>query len=182
MTDAEKSKTGRRRLARKVALAALFLYEAGDKMSPESAFDLFCKNFGPIEDQDLVLDCEASEFRRIMPFVKDLFFGVTSNREEIDRNLAAASEHWRLDRMSRVDRNVMRMALYEMLFRDDIPLKVSLNEAIDLGKDFGAEDSGAFINGILDRVHHSLTGEEAAPPAETGPLTEALEKRGSPKG
>jgi len=62
------------------------------------------------------------------------------------------SRNWRLSRMSCVDRNIMRIAVYEMLFCSDIPAKVSINEAIDIGKKYGTEESGAFINGILDSV------------------------------
>jgi len=75
---------------------------------------------------------------------------------QIDSMIAKFSSNWKLGRMSRVDRNALRIAVYEMLFCDDIPFKVSINEAIDLGKTFGSEESGAFINGILDSIRCAL--------------------------
>lgn len=85
-------------------------------------------------------------------FFEKLVLGVTLHREEIDRLIVGASQHWRLHRMPVVDRNILRIAVYEMLYCGDIPPKVSINEAIDLGKTYGSEESGAFINGILDHV------------------------------
>jgi N utilization substance protein B len=85
-------------------------------------------------------------------FVQRIVEGVHSNREEIDRLIAKHAEHWRLDRMDWVDKSILRMGVFELLFCDDIPVKVAMNEAVDLGKKFGAEESGAFINGILDKI------------------------------
>jgi N utilization substance protein B len=76
------------------------------------------------------------------------------------------SSNWKISRMSCADRNIMRCAVYEILFCDDIPLKVSINEAIDIGKKFGTEDSGAFINGILDSVHIAFEKREIEPDPE----------------
>ena len=100
-------------------------------------------------------DDDAEEVHASMqarPFAESLVQGVDSHRSEIDGLIVSASEHWRLERMSIVDRNILRIALYEMLYCADIPPKVSINEAIDLGKTFGTEESGAFINGILDHI------------------------------
>lgn len=85
-----------------------------------------------------------------------LVLGVIEHRNEIDPLIAERSEHWRLDRMAIIDRNILRMALYELLYCEDIPPKVTLNEAIDLGKRFGTEESGSFINGILDRIQNEV--------------------------
>ena len=148
---------GLRRLSREIALSVLFQYEASEQLTPQKTFDLFCNNFGPETDEDLVLGCDRKIFKQALPFVREIFLGVTSHQKQLDKILNEASENWRLDRMSRVDRNVMRLALYEMLYREDIPLKVSINEAIDLGKQFGAADSGSFINGILDRINQMLS-------------------------
>jgi len=90
--------------------------------------------------------------KAVRPFAEQLLYGVHAHRDELDGMIVAASEHWRLERMSIIDRNVLRIALYEMLYRAEIPPKVSVNEAIDLGKTFGSPDSGAFINGILDHL------------------------------
>ncbi len=85
-------------------------------------------------------------------FAERLVHGVMKSREKLDELIETYSEHWRLERMSIVDRNILRIAAFELLYCSDIPPKVTLNEAIDLGKRFGTEDSGGFINGILDRI------------------------------
>jgi len=72
------------------------------------------------------------------------------------------SSNWKLSRMSCVDRNILRVAVYELLYCQDIPSKVSINEAIDVGKKFGTDDSGAFINGILDSIRLTLENEDMA--------------------
>ncbi|MEW6265512.1 MAG: transcription antitermination factor NusB [Thermodesulfobacteriota bacterium] len=159
MIEDQHAQPGLRRLAREIALRILFFYETGESRSAEEAFHLFRRHFDPDQDEDRVLECDAEQYEQALPYVQDLFFGVISHLEEIDRRLNEASENWRLDRMTRVDRNVMRLALYEMLYRTDIPLKVSINEAIDLGKDFGSEDSGSFINGVLDNIHQRILSQ-----------------------
>jgi transcription antitermination protein NusB len=81
---------------------------------------------------------------------------VIAHRAEIDRLIEQHSHNWRLDRMSRIDRNVLRLGVFELKYRPDIPKKVSLNEAVELGKNFGTEESSAFVNGLLDRVAAAL--------------------------
>lgn len=95
-------------------------------------------------------ESELSEDTR--EFCEDLVKGTFEHSDEIDRLIEETSSNWRLDRMPVVDRNILRMAVYEFLYRDDIPLTVTINEAIELGKKFGTEDSGAFINGVLDKI------------------------------
>ena len=85
-------------------------------------------------------------------FAERIVLGVLEHREEIDRLIERYSENWRLERMTPIDRNLLRMAIFEFLYCDEIPPKVTLNEAVDLGKRFGSEESGSFINGILDRL------------------------------
>jgi len=85
-------------------------------------------------------------------FAKKLLAGALEARPKIDAIITAAAQNWDLRRMAVVDRNILRMAIYEMLFADDIPAKVSINEAIELGKRFSTKQSGSFINGILDRI------------------------------
>lgn len=89
-------------------------------------------------------------------FCEEIVRGVAEHREEIDVFVETTSSNWRLNRMPVVDRNVLRMAVYEMLYRNDIPTTVTINEAIDVGKKFGSEDSGAFINGILDKIAEKM--------------------------
>jgi N utilization substance protein B len=89
-------------------------------------------------------------------FVEDIVRGVREDLNHLDEMLKRYTEHWDVDRMGVVERNVMRMAIHEMLCRDDIPPVVSINEAVDIAKYFSSNDSGKFVNGILDRVRKDL--------------------------
>lgn len=89
-------------------------------------------------------------------FASELVQGVREHLESIDGLIQEHSHNWRLDRMSRIDRNVLRLGIYELKFRADIPRRVTLNEAVELGKAFGTEESSAFINGLLDRIAVAL--------------------------
>jgi len=135
---------GSRRRAREAALQVLYQVDML-KEPPEEALDLYFAHFASPESS--------------RPFAEFVVQGVHNHLGEIDELMASASEHWRLDRMSPVDRNILRLAIFEMLFCDDIPPKVSINEAIDLGKKFGSEDSGPFINGVLDEIFLRLSKE-----------------------
>jgi N utilization substance protein B len=96
---------------------------------------------------------EAEEIRE---FSERLVIGVHSQRLEMDRLITGSAEHWRLERMAVVDRNVLRMAVYEMVTEKETPVVVIIDEAIEVAKKFGSADSGGFINGILDAIHHRL--------------------------
>lgn len=85
-------------------------------------------------------------------FAEELIKGVESKKEELDRLIRNYAEHWDVKRMGAVDRNVMRVALYEMIHRPDIPPVVSINEAVEIAKDLSGVESGKFVNGILDRA------------------------------
>lgn len=85
-------------------------------------------------------------------FLERIVQGVLEHCHEIDRLIEQYSENWRLDRISPIDRTILRIAIFELLYCEEIPPKVALNEAVDLGKRFGSENSGSFINGILDRI------------------------------
>jgi N utilization substance protein B len=128
---------GIRRKARELALQALYCMDmTGD--TSEEMLQRFCDHYNPPV--------------KARPFFLELIRGVNGSRAFIDQLIERFSRNWRLSRMSCVDRNIMRIAAYEMLFCGDIPAKVSINEAIDIGKKYGTEESGAFINGILDSV------------------------------
>jgi transcription antitermination protein NusB len=86
------------------------------------------------------------------PFALALYDGVVENKEEIDRQLTAAAENWRLPRMAAVDRNVLRLGSYELLHTPETPGKVALDEAIEMARRYGSANSPAFINGVLDRL------------------------------
>ncbi len=132
---------GKRRRSRELAIKVLFHLDFS-RDDPAIAFDLICNNFGASED--------------VKPFSKELVFGVCIHIKELDDLVAKASQNWRLERIAKVDRSILRLALYELLYRDDIPPKVSINEAVDLGKKFSSEESGAFINGVLDKIYNTL--------------------------
>ncbi len=102
---------------------------------------------------------------KVRPFFMKLVKGVLTAQPQIDALIERFSKNWRVQRMSCVDRNVMRVAVFEMLFCPDIPPKVSINEAIDVAKKFGSEESGAFINGIVDSIRIAI--EEGEIPIET---------------
>ena len=127
-----------RRRAREIALQVLYQLDIRPG-EPMEALDLYFENFRPSE--------KAREF------CQRLIDGVCQNREKIDRLLEENAENWTLKRMAVVDRNILRVATFELLHCPDIPFKASLNEAIELAKKFGTDDSSAFINGILDRIH-----------------------------
>jgi len=130
-----------RRKARELAMQALFYMDMSQDDSKE-AVKLFCENF--VTSQ------------RSLSFFFELINGIIKAMYEIDSVIERFSSNWKISRMSIVDRNITRVAVYEMLFCGDIPSKVSINEAIDIGKKFGAEESGAFINGILDSIRIAL--------------------------
>ena len=91
--------------------------------------------------------------------LKDLAEGVTSHLEELDVFIVRYSEHWRLERMTIVDRNLLRLAIYELMYQPQIPVKVVINEAVEMAKRYGSEASGGFVNGILDQVRMSVGRE-----------------------
>ena len=92
-------------------------------------------------------------------FARRLVSGTVSQRAEIDRLIAQATEHWKIERLAKVDFVLLRMAAYELVFCADIPTSVTLDEAIEIAKRFGSEDSAGFINGVLDHVARSSCGK-----------------------
>lgn len=129
---------GNRRKARELVTQVLFHmeYNPGD---PEKSFELICNNFNAP--------------RSLRLFAMELIKGICKKRDQIDKIIQKSSKNWKMGRMSKVDRSILRLSVYEMFFLDDIPPKVSIDEAVELGKRFGTEESGAFINGILDNVY-----------------------------
>lgn len=97
----------------------------------------------------------------IMEFAAKVVEGTLAQKEDIDNLISKYAENWTISRMAVVDRNILRMAAYELLYSPDIPPKVSINEAIDLAKKFGDAESGKFVNGILDRIHKESREDDA---------------------
>lgn len=129
---------GNRRKARELVTQVLFHMEYNPG-NPDKSFELICENFNAPKSLET--------------FSKELLRGVCENKDRIDKLIKKASRNWRLERMSRVDRSILRLSVYEMLFMENIPHKVSIDEAVELGKKYGTEESGAFINGVLDNIY-----------------------------
>jgi len=111
---------------------------------------------------------DRDEDPAVREFAERIVNGVIARIAEVDQLIRTASLNWRIDRMATVDRNVLRLATYELLDQKDTPVKVVLNEAIELSKRFGTEDSSSFVNGVLDKVA-SLLKDRADEPASDGP-------------
>lgn len=104
-------------------------------------------------DRALARYCESFPYQQdVIDYTRGLLSGIERERDTIDSLIKDASENWRLDRLTYVDINILRLGIYEMLFSEDVPPKVAIDEAIEIGKKYGAEDSREFINGVLDRV------------------------------
>ncbi len=130
---------GNRRKAREFALKVLFHMEFNPGV-PNETFKLIAENFG----------LDAS----IRSFAEELVLGVFENKKKLDDVIRKSSKNWKLERMSRADRSILRLGAFEILFRQDIPPKVSIDEAVELGKKYSTDDSSAFINGILDNIYN----------------------------
>lgn len=139
-----------RRKAREDALKILYQLDLNHGLTPQLGLDHFGAFFARSEEP---LD----------EFTRSLVQGVVEKLEDIDKLLAGVAENWRLDRMAVVDRNLLRLGVFELHYCDDIPTTVSINEMIELAKVFGSESSAAFINGILDRIGAAVQRPEKAP-------------------
>jgi N utilization substance protein B len=146
---------GMRRRAREVSLQLLFEIDLGKK----SADEILSTVRLPWQ-RSLSVEMEPEEDpEQIEDFVRQIIDGVCRNVREIDQLIESHSTHWKLSRMAIVDRNILRMAVFEILYCEDIPPSVSINEAIEIGKRYGTEESGAFINGVLDHIAKDLKKE-----------------------
>ena len=128
---------GARTTAREAALQMLYAVEASGTPVDQAIKYFWWELPGDPEDRE---------------YADRVVLGVSSQLDELDRRIRAASENWRLERMTRVDRNVLRIGTWELLEQADIPRAVILDEAVELAKRFGTEESGAFVNGVLDRI------------------------------
>jgi len=137
---------GKRRLAREQALKFLYQIDilSRDKNKKNLDIDGELNNFSIIDN--LPADKDIKEF---MVF---LVKGVCAEIEHIDKIISQHSDNWKISRMSRIDRNVLRIAVYEMIKMSNIPYAVTINEAVDIAKKYGTSESGSFINGVIDKV------------------------------
>jgi len=130
--------TSNRRKAREFSLQMLYMLDIVKEDDFRSCLETYWDRFGQSKDN--------------RTFANQLTMGVVKHLKEIDQVIGSCSHNWKLSRMSYVDRNILRLAVFELLYCPDIPPKVSINEAIEISKRYGDKDSGAFINGILDQV------------------------------
>jgi transcription antitermination protein NusB len=132
---------GSRRAARELALQALYQIDLLDDGAQEPrSLSLFWEHFDPEED----VAAQA--------FARELVDGVRASLERIDGLIAGAAEHWRLPRLSRVDLNLLRLATFELIGCPEIPASVTLDEAVEIARRFGSEESAGFVNGVLDHI------------------------------
>jgi N utilization substance protein B len=128
---------GIRRKSRELALQALYQEElAGRAVSLD--FVEFCAHF------------QAN--KKTIPYARQLLNGVHEQKEAIDKMISRHAENWRLERMSVIDRNILRLAVFELLYQGDVPASVAINEAVEISRRYSTDDSGSFINGILDTI------------------------------
>jgi N utilization substance protein B len=133
---------GKRHQARELALKVLFQLEGTDDDAEETLRYHAAENAAP-ED--------------VTNFARQLVAGVIANRERLDQILSETSEHWRLEQMAKVDRIILRIAVYEIAIDRKVPTKAAINESIELAKTFSGEEAGRFVNGILGRVAATAT-------------------------
>ena len=136
-----------RREAREQALFLLFETEFHPEKDPQEIYAL------AVEDRDL-----ADE-----PYIRAVYFGVLEKKTEIDGAIARYSRGWTVDRIAPLTRNLLRVAVYEMTERDDIPARVAINEAVELVKKYDQEKARAFVNGILNGIMEGMTPEKSDP-------------------
>ena len=130
-----------RRLSRELALQALFYFDRNKEIDKA---DILIKSFKENFGDKIKLSDES--------FFTELVHGVIQSKPEIDLILQTCSKNWKISRMPGVDKTIMRIAIFELLYCSDIPPVVSINEAVEIGKKFGAQESASFINGVLDQI------------------------------
>jgi N utilization substance protein B len=151
----------KRRAGREMALQMLYQRDLGGASTPQ-----VLHNYNPVDlleavrdepDEDTLvrISTQPEQMREALSYAKRLVEGTAGHLEELDELIRVQAENWRLERMSAVDRNVLRLAIYELLYETDVPKLVVLDEAIELAKRFGSEQSGRFVNGLLDGLLRS---------------------------
>lgn len=146
--------SGRRRRARELALQLLYQRDIA-KTEPE---EMFART-----------DEYVSASPEVQEYASRLVLGTVARLEELDERLARQAEHWRLGRMAAVDRNLLRVALYELLFEDETPDAVVIDEAVEIAKKFSTPSSASFVNGVLDGIRRSVYGPREEAPRRPKP-------------
>jgi len=157
---------GKRREARERAVQFLFQHDLNPPEDLDQALDQFwdSQRAAAIAEekgaarwgQKLQLPPPSADETAVRHFAEPMIRGALEHRDEADAVIKKHAQNWDLHRMAAVDRNILRLAIYEMLHRDDIPPVVSINEAVDIAKKFSTQDSGKFVNGILDKIKTDL--------------------------
>ena len=157
---------GKRREARERAVQFLFQHDLNPPEDLDQALDQFwdSQRAAAIAEekgaarwgQKPQLPPPSADETAVRHFAEPMIRGALEHRDEADAVIKKHAQNWDLHRMAAVDRNILRLAIYEMLHRDDIPPVVSINEAVDIAKKFSTQDSGKFVNGILDKVKSEL--------------------------
>jgi transcription antitermination protein NusB len=124
----------------------------------------------PADEIRRFIERRLLEDRKLCEFTEGLIAGVKEHQARIDSMISLVAENWRLDRMAAIDRNILRLGAYEMLFLPEVPAKVAINEALELAKRYSTAQSSRFVNGILDRVLQFQV-QEASPEADPGPVS-----------
>ncbi|WP_217592651.1 transcription antitermination factor NusB [Cohnella sp. GbtcB17] len=165
----------KRRLAREIAVQSLYQMEMNG-VSAQEAVDAVMEE----AKGDNEMETEVAELAAVDGFTRELVLGVKSNQDALDAQLAGYLTGWQVDRLSRVDRQILRLAAYEMNHRRDVPAKVAVNEAIELAKHFGTDESGKFVNGVLGRLirerGQTNSKDAAVEAAEAEPAVEGEEQ------
>ncbi|MBN1498903.1 MAG: transcription antitermination factor NusB [Spirochaetes bacterium] len=133
---------GNRRKSREIAMQALYMLETVDT---------------PVNELVKLNWVEEDIENDILEFAKEIISGTCGKTAEIDKIIIGFSKNWKFERIASIDKAILRIALYEMIYMDKIPYAITINEAIELGKTFGGENSGQFINGILDSYKNSIS-------------------------
>jgi len=157
--DAIEEYLRQRRFARQCALQ--YLYQADQQQAWSCTPAELRRFWEQVQELD---DClVGTQLERARGFAERLITGLCGQREALDRMISACALNWTLRRMAVVDRNILRLAAYELFHCDDVPHVAAIDEAIELAKEFGDDNSGRFVNGILDRLLRERQAREAAP-------------------
>jgi N utilization substance protein B len=149
---------GKRRKARELVLQFLFQTDMNPPVLRGGAAGTSAETAGARDDESIIQEEIASFWENFKTeeegksFFRQLAAGVMANRDQIDALINGASDNWRISRMATVDRNILRFSVYELVYLDDIPPSVTINEAVEIAKRYGSEDSPSFVNGILDKI------------------------------
>ncbi|WP_274365339.1 transcription antitermination factor NusB [Paenibacillus thermotolerans] len=147
----------KRRSARAIAVQCLYIMEM-NRVSADAALRTAMEE--ALNDNESGMDMTGSD--ELLAYVKRLMNELVGKKEQIDQIVSKYLQGWQVDRLSKVDREVLRLAVFEMVYSDDIPPKVAVNEAIELAKHFGTEESGKFVNGVLGKMIKELDDIKAS--------------------